>query len=207
MVITHHGGQCFKVTFGDITLAFDPIDKKSKLPEVKFGADIAFVSLHHPDFSGTAQVAYGGKEPFVVHHPGEYEVGDVTARGWGVRTTYAQDERITTIYQVQLEGMNLVFLGALSDPEIDPKILGELGDIDILFIPIGGGDVLEAPQAAKLATKLEAHVIIPMHYDKAALDAFLKDISSDNGKPVEKLTLKKKDVQLMEGEVHVLQVK
>ena len=24
MVITHHGGQCFKVTFGDLTLVFDP---------------------------------------------------------------------------------------------------------------------------------------------------------------------------------------
>ncbi len=27
MVITHHGGQCFKVTFGDLTLVFDPISK------------------------------------------------------------------------------------------------------------------------------------------------------------------------------------
>ena len=49
--------------------------------------------------------------------------------------------------------MNIVFLGALSNPEIDPKILGELGDIDILFVPIGGDEVLEVPQASKLATK------------------------------------------------------
>ena len=38
MVITHHGGQCFKVTFGDLTLVFDPIAKGATLPSVRFGA-------------------------------------------------------------------------------------------------------------------------------------------------------------------------
>ena len=101
--------------------------------------------------------------------------------------------------------MNIVFLGALSEPEIDPKILSELGTIDILFIPIGGGDVLEVPQASKLAVKLEAKLVIPMHYDAPALKAFLKEESSEDTKPVEKLTIKKKDVDTMEGEIAVLQ--
>lgn len=100
----------------------------------------------------------------------------------------------------------MVFLGALGDPEIDPKILGELGNIDILFVPIGGGDVLEVPQAVKLGVKLEAKLIIPMHYDAVALKAFLKEESSEEVKPVDKLTIKKKDVDLMEGEIVVLSV-
>jgi len=204
MVITHHGGQCFKVLFGDTTLAFDPISKKSKLSPVKFGSDVAFISMHHPDFDGAEQVAHGNKQPFVVNGPGEYEIGDVTARGYGVKTTYDGVERYTTIYQVRLEDMNIVFLGALSSPDIDPKILGELGDIDILFVPIGGGDVLEVPQASKLAVKLEAKCIIPMHYDKKALDAFNKEEGLDNGTPQDKLTLKKKDVNEMSGEIVVL---
>ncbi len=206
MVITHHGGQCFKVSFGDTTLAFDPISKKSKLSPVKFGSDVAFISMHHPDFDGAEQVAHGNKQPFVVNGPGEYEVGDVTARGFGVKTTYDKKERYNTIYQVHLEGMNLVFLGALGEPDIDPKILGELGNIDILFTPIGGGDVLEVPQASKLAVKLEAKCVIPMHYDKKALDAFLKEEGATNGagKPQDKLTIKKKDVAEMSGEVVVL---
>jgi len=140
----------------------------------------------------------------VVDGPGEYEVGDVTARGYGVQTTYDGTQRYNSIYQVLLEGMNMVFLGALNDPDIDPKILGELGSIDILFLPIGGGDVLEVPQASKLAAKLEAKCVIPMHYDKTALDAYLKEEGSQNGKPQDKLTLKKKDVNEMTGEVVVL---
>lgn len=206
MVITYHGGQCFKVSFGDTTLAFDPISKKSSLTPVKFGADVAFISMRHPDFNGREQVAHGTKQPFVVDGPGEYEIGDVTARGFGVKTTYDKTNRFNTIYQVQLEGMNLVFLGALGDPEIDPKILGELGDIDILFLPIGGGEVLEVPQASKLAVKLEAKLVIPMHYNEAALKTFLKEESVQNGKPLDKLTVRKKDVAAMEGEIVVLKI-
>jgi L-ascorbate metabolism protein UlaG (beta-lactamase superfamily) len=205
MVITHHGGQAFKVSFGNTTLAFDPVSKSSKLASTKFGSDVAFISLNHPNFNGSDQVAHSSKQPFVVAGPGEYEIGDVTARGYGVKTTYDDMERYNTIYQVKLEDMNLVFLGALGNPEIDPKILAEFGDVDVLFIPIGGGDVLEVPQAAKLALKLEARLIIPMHYDKVALGAFLKEMGADVS-PVDKLTLKKKDVNEMEGDVAVLSV-
>lgn len=204
MVITHHGGQCFKVSFGDTTLVFDPISKKSKLGGVKFGADVAFVSLWHPNFNGVEEVAYGSKEPFVVSGPGEYEVGSVTARGYGIKTVYENVERYNTIYQVTLEDMNIVFLGALGDDVIDPQILSEIDDIDILFIPIGGGDVLDVPAASKLATKLEAKCIIPMHFDENALKAFLKEEGVDNGLAQEKLTLKKKDLAEMEGEIVIL---
>ena len=204
MIITHHGGQCFKVSFGNTTLAFDPISKKSSLPAVKFGSDVAFISMQHEDFNGAAQVAHGNKEPFVVSGPGEYEIGDVTARGFGVETTYDGVKRFTTIYQVQLENMNLVFLGALGDADIDSKILGELGDIDVLFVPIGGGDVLDVPQASKLGVQLEAKLIIPMHYDAKSLKAFLKEESAEGKKPQDKLTIKKKDVSVLSGEIVVL---
>ncbi len=204
MVITHHGGQCFKVSFGDTTLAFDPIAKNSKLSGTKFGADIAFVSLNHPNFNGVDQAAHGAKEPYEVWGPGEYEFGEVTARGYGVKTTYDGEERYNTIYQVRMEDINMIFLGALSNAEIDPKILAEFGDVDILFVPVGGGDVLDVPAAAKLAVKLEAKLIIPMHYEKASLGAFLKEISAEGAEQLEKLTIKKKEVLEMEGEVKVL---
>lgn len=206
MVITYHGGQCFKVSFGDTTLAFNPISKKSKLSPVKFGSDVAFVTAWHPDFNGVDQVSLGSKQPVVVDGPGEYEIGQVVAHGFGVKTTYDKVELFNTIYQVKLEDMNMVFLGALNNPEIDPKILSELGDIDILFVPIGGGDVLEAPQASKLAVKLEARLVIPMSYDATSLKAFLKEESLEGLKPVDKLTLKRKDVHAMSGEVMVLKV-
>jgi len=205
MVITYQGGECFKVSFGDTTIAFNPPSKNSKnFNAVKFGADVAFISMNHPDFDGLEQVAHGSKEPFAVKGPGEYEIGEVTAHGFGAPTQYGNQTHYNTIYQVQLEGINMVFLGALSSPEIDPKILSELGDVDILFVPIGGDEVLEVPQASKLAVKLEARVIIPMHYDKQSLGAFLKEEGIESRKPQEKLTIKKKDILAMEGEIVIL---
>jgi len=206
MIITYHGGQCFKVSFGNTTLAFNPISKKSSLAPVKFGADVAFVSINHPNSNGIENVAHGAKQPFVVAGPGEYEIGDVTARGWGVETTYENNKHYNTIYQVRLEEMNIIFLGALATPDIDPKILSEFGDIDILFVPIGGGDVLDVPAAAKLAAKLEAKLIIPMLYDAVALKTFLKESGVEDGASQDKLTIKKRDVAVMEGEVVVLRV-
>lgn len=204
MIITHHGAEFFKVSFGDTTIAFNPISKKSKRTGAKFGADVVFVSLNHPDFNGADEMAFGSKQPFVVDGPGEYEVGDVTARGFGVETMYEGEKRFNTIYQVSLEGINMIFLGALGSEAIDPKILGEFGEIDILFVPVGGGDVLDVPAASKLATKLEARCVIPMHYDDAALKAFLKEEGVAPEKPLDKLTIKKKDLLEMEGQVVVL---
>lgn len=204
MVITYHGGECFKVSFGETTLAFNPVAKGSKLSPVKFGADVAFVSMNHPDFNGAEHMVYGEREPFVAMGPGEYEIGEVTARGFGVKTTYDGEERYNTIYQVMLEGINMVFLGALGESAIDPKILEEFGDIDILFVPIGGGDVLDVPQASALGVKLEARIIIPMHYDQKALTAFLKEESSEGLAPEEKLTIRKKDLIDKEGVIVVL---
>ena len=107
------------------------------------------------------------------------------------------------VYQVTLESINMVFLGALGSETIDPHILSELGNIDILFVPIGGGDVLDVPAASKLATKLEARCIIPMHGNENAVKAFLKEEGVEV-KPVDKLTIKKKDLLEMESEIVVL---
>lgn len=200
MIITYHGGQCLKFVQGDTTLVLNPHDKKSQFGGVRFGANVAAVSLHHPDFAATDSIT---GSPFVIDTPGEYEIGDIGVRGYGIKTTYDGEDRYNTIYQIHFEGINIVHLGALQDADIDPKILGEFGDIDILIMPIGGGDVLQVPAAAKLATKLEAHVIIPVHYDKGSLAAFLKEVDSAVA-PVEKFTTKKKDLETLTGEVVVL---
>ncbi len=205
MVITYHGGQCFKVSSGSTTLAFNPISKSSKrFAPIKFGVDTVCISLNHPDFNGVEQVTYGEKVPFVISGPGEYEVGEITVRGFGVETTYDGQMRYNTIYQVVLEGINMVFLGALSTGAIDAKILEQFSDVDILFVPIGGGEVLDISHASALGVKLEAHAIIPMHYDAPALAAFLKEEGVEKVTAEEKYTLKKKDIIEMEGAILVL---
>src|ERR1700685_4598155 len=141
MVISYLGGECIKMSQGDLTLAFNPPSKDSSLKMSKFGADIALVSLDNEDFNGTENARFGEREPFVISGPGEYEVKGVAVRGFGSESSY-DGKGINTIYSVALEGMNLCFLGALGSVTLPPAAKQELDDIGILFVPIGGDGVL-----------------------------------------------------------------
>lgn len=207
MVITHHGGQCFKVTLGDLTLAFDPISKKGTLPSVRFGADIALVSRNHPDMNGVEEVTYGDKVPFAITGPGEYELQGVTVRGFLSKSGYGvKGEAINTIFAVELEDMRLVHLGALLG-DVPPEAREIAGEADILFVPVGGEGVLAPAAAHELAVALEPKVIIPMHWsgmgEVKALETFLK-AAGTAGEKVEKLTLKKRDLAGREGSIITL---
>lgn len=211
MVITYHGGEFFRVTFGDTTIAINPISKESKLSGARFGADIAIVSLNDKDFNGVEQVTHGEKEPFVVSGPGEYEVKKVFIKGFHSVSGYGGSEKLNTVYSIMLEGINLVFLGALNSKKLNTDVKEALGGIDILFVPIGGDGVLNTTDAHALAVDLEPKIVIPMHYGEieeggsaTALAKFLKEDGSENGKPIDKLTIKRKDLEDKEGEVVVL---
>ncbi len=211
MVITHHGGQCFKVTFGDLTLVFDPIGKGGTLPAVRFGADIALVSRNHPDMNGIDEVSFGGKDAFPITGPGEYEKGGVTVQGFLTKSEYmlpkGHGSAVNTVYAVKLEGMTLVHLGALSDATLPQEAREAIDDIDVLFVPVGGDGVLDAAGAAKLSTMLEPKIIIPMHWSgmghSDALKDYLKEAGNE-GEKVDKLTIKKKDTADKEGAIIVV---
>lgn len=211
MVITHHGGQCFKVTFGDFTLVFDPISKGGTLPGVRFGADLALISRNHPDMNGSAEVAYGEKEPFVISGPGEYEHSGVTVQGFLTKSEYGltkgQESAVNTVYAVSLEGMTLVHLGALSDPVLSHEAREAIDEIDVLFVPVGGDGVLSPAEASKLAVTLEPHIIIPMHWqgmgEPKSLEAYLKE-AGGTPEMLDKLTLKKRDATDKDGAIMVI---
>ncbi len=211
MVITHHGGQCFKVTFGDLTLVFDPIAKGATLPPVRFGADIALVSRDHPDMNGIGEVTFGEKIPFPITGPGEYERQGVVAQGFLSESGYGlekgKEKALNTIYSVRLEDMTLVHLGALQNAELPREAREGIDEIDVLFIPIGGTGVLSAAAAHELAVSLEPKIIIPMHWSgigkPASLEAYLKEAGNGSEK-VEKLTLKKKDLIGRDGSILVV---
>ncbi len=128
----------------------------------------------------------------------------MSVRGFGTESTYGGEKNINTIYSILLEGTNLVFLGALSTADLPVAAKQELDDIDILFLPIGGSGVLDYATAYKLAVQLEPKAIIPMHYTPETLKSFLKE-AGETVAPLEKFTVKKKDLEGKEEEIIVLQ--
>ena len=83
-------------------------------------------------------------------------------------------------------------------------VRGQIDTPDILFVPIGNNDLLGPTEAYKLAVTLEPKIIIPMDYDEKTLKAFLKEAGQDKVVPIEKLTIKAKELIGREGEIIVL---
>jgi len=209
MVITYEGAEFFKVQYSDVTIAFNPISKSSKLKGGRFGADIVLISANHSDFNGIDAVTFGDKKPFVISGPGEYEYKGVHVRAFPASTKYGGEERINTVYLVSLEGINLCFLGALHTKELPKDTAEGIEEVDVLFVPIGGDGVLSATDAYELAVSLEPKLIIPMHFGmvgaKNVLETFMKEGGVEKGtEKLEKLTLKKKDLEGKEGDIVLL---
>lgn len=207
MIISYQGVECFKISQGDLTLAVNPVSKDSKAGEpTRFSADITLITTNLPETNGRDQTSRGDKDSFLIEGPGEYEVRDVFIKGFlseGPSTGSGQAKLINTIYLITFEGMKLCFLGALGNANLSSETLETLEDIDILFVPVGGEGVLDPAAAYKLAVSLESSVIIPMHYSKETLTQFLKE-AGQKVEPIDKLVVKKKDLEGKQAEVILL---
>ncbi len=209
MIITHHGKQFFKLQTGDRVIALNPIAKDSKFKTSGFGADVALITTGHPDYNGAETVTYGDRVPFIINGPGEYELSGVIFRGYGSKGTDGKKDLMNTIYYFEFDDIKICFLGALYEGTLSTETREVIDDVDILFVPIGGKTVINAETAAKLARTFEAKMVIPMDYgndqESDALKKFLKETSAKDAAPVEKLTLKVRDLAGKEGEVVVFE--
>lgn len=205
MIITYFGKQFFKIQQGDMVLAFNPVSKSSKTGiSAHFGADVAMVTTNHSDYNGIEQLSHGEREPFVINGPGDYEVKEIFVKGVLSDALIGTKKFINTIYLFSVDGINIAFLGALGNADLSKESREDLNSPDIVFIPIGGSGMLDAKSAAKFASSLEPRLIIPMDYDESTLKAFLKEIGEEKAEVVDKLTIKRKDLDNKEGEVVIL---
>ena len=205
MIITYFGKQFFKIGQGEMTIAFNPVGKSSKSGiSAHFGADIALSTINHSDYNGLEQLSHGERVPFAIIGPGDYEVKEIFIKGLMSETTLGGKKYINTIYSLSVDNINIAFLGALSDSELAKEVREAIDSPDILFIPIGDKDLLDAKASAKLASSLEPKMIIPMDYDDVSLKVFLKEIGEEKAEVVDKLTIRRKDLDGKEGEVVVL---
>ncbi|MFA6416292.1 MAG: MBL fold metallo-hydrolase [Candidatus Paceibacterota bacterium] len=202
MIVNFYGQAFIKAQFGDTVVAFNPIAKESEAKTTRFGADLCLVSSNVPEANGLDSVTYANKIPFVVEGPGEYEKAGIFIRGI---SSGGVDGSVNTIYTMTLDGINICHLGLLKDPNLPAEAIEDLGSIDILFVPIGGGQVLDPKEAAKVVAGLEPSVIVPVMYDNdSILKTFLKEASDGKETYVDKLTVKRKDLDGKAGEVIVL---
>lgn len=141
--------------------------------------------------------------PFVLSTPGECETK-------GVLMTAVEGAREgTMMVRVDAEGVAVGHLGLVKEP-LTPAELEALGDVDVLFLPVGGGDGYDAEAAVKAVNAIEPRIVVPMYYKSendpslAPVSQFLKEMGSSNGAEEKKLIVKKKDLPADETKVVVL---
>jgi len=206
MIITYYGKQFFKIVQGDMSIAFNPVSRDSNTGiTTRFGSDLAFVTTNHPDYNGLEQLSYGDKIPFAITGPGDYEVKEIFIKGVMSDSEIEKKKYINTVYSLTVDNINLAFLGALSSDILPKEVTEVVNEPDILFIPVDGeSGMLDMKGASKIAGVLNPKIIIPMDYDEKNLKLFLKEMGEENAQRIEKLTIKRKDLEDKEKEVVVL---
>jgi L-ascorbate metabolism protein UlaG (beta-lactamase superfamily) len=162
MRITWYGHSCFRLRGRSGTVVTDPYsgDLGYKLPRLR--ADIVTVSHDHPDHANVKAIS--GK-PKVIDGPGEYEIKGIFVIG--IPTPYGESSKQpvmrNTVYLIDLDGVTVCHLGDVRRVPTQAQI-EELGEVDVLLVPVGGGSTLGAAKASEVISLLEPRVVIPMHY-------------------------------------------
>ncbi len=176
MEITWYGLSCFRIVErGRITVVTDPFAESIGLPAPKLKGDV--VTISH-DVPGHNAVDTLKSDPRVLRGPGEYEIGGVFVTGVALHDV--ETGRQNVAYLIDFDGLTVLHLGDLAHVP-DQSAVEDLGQVNVLLIPVGGGNGLKAEQAAEVVGLIEPYFVVPMHYDQPGLrfelepvDKFLK---------------------------------
>lgn len=204
MEIKYLGHSSFLIKSKEAKLVTDPFDEKIVgLSFPKTDADIVTVSHGHADHNKVSNV---GGEPLIIDWPGQFEKKGI--RVFGFQSFHDKqkgaERGVINIYKIEVEGISIVHCGDLAVIP-DDSILDEIGDVGVLMVPVGGMHALNANEAIELIKELEPSIVIPMHYNTSKLnqenfkeligvEEFLKKISQESVQPVDKLVVKKEDI-------------
>lgn len=104
-----------------------------------------------------------------IEGPGEYEVGDFSIRGIPAQRHLDETGFGSTMYRVEVGDVRIAIIGNI-DPKLTDEQLENIGVVDIVIVPVGGGGyTLDGTSAAHLVRQIDAKVVIPVHYADSGL--------------------------------------
>ena len=171
LITAENGTKIITDPYGDYPgLSYAPIGET---------ADIMLVSHDHGDHTGgkvkgnPKQVAGGGSK----------RISNTEFKGINTYhdTSKGSQRGKNTIFCFAVDGVRICHLGDLGH-ELSKSEVAEIGQVDVLIIPVGGFYTIDAATASAVCEQIKPRVIIPMHYknDKCAfpiagVEDFLKD--------------------------------
>lgn len=209
MTISWYGHACVKIVAKaaqEVTLIIDPFEHSAVgLNAPRGKTDVVASSFYQNPAHFQENVSEGA---FLVKGPGEYETKGVFMRGilgWHD----AKKTKPVTLYRVEAEGISLAHLGSCGQTELTDEQLDALGDIDIVLVPVGGDysigkeklESLDAEGAQRIVNQIEPRIVIPtvfavpgLAFELAGVEKFLKAMGAGKPEELDKVSIKKKDL-------------
>jgi L-ascorbate metabolism protein UlaG (beta-lactamase superfamily) len=195
MQITWYGHSCFRLRSRKGSVVTDPFGKEVGYSLPRLRADIVTVSHDHPDHYNVKTVK---GNPKVISGAGEYEIKGIFILGI---PTYHDGRHgklrgRNTVYLFDFEELTICHLGDLGHVPTESQ-LEDLGDVDVLLIPVGGVTTIDPAKASEVISLVEPKIVIPMHYKTKALqdsklrpvDQFLKEMGVKKTDPQDSLNV------------------
>ncbi len=197
MIVSWYGQSCFRIQAGGASLLLDPYGKDTALPPPRGKFDVIIGSSSFIDASKT-------REAFVITHPGEYEILNIVIRGIALSSDTPEKkkkETEQTIWRITLEDITIAHFDTLKREDVTPELIDALGLIDILLLPVGGGDAFTPEDAVTIMNRIEPRIVIPMRYkikhassQLLPVQNFLKEAGEANPTHETKLVMKRKNL-------------
>lgn len=161
--IRWHGHACFEIT-NDVTLVTDPHDGKSiGIPTPSVFADIILVSHDHYDHNSVKSVEKENSK--VITDTKKHVISDIEIKGFESFHDECEGKKRgkNIIYKFTIDDVTFCHAGDLGH-QLDEETIQQIGDVDILFIPVGGTYTVDAKQAWNVAKNINPKIVVPMHY-------------------------------------------
>jgi L-ascorbate metabolism protein UlaG (beta-lactamase superfamily) len=179
--VTWLGHGCFRLRGRSAAVVTDPYPPAIGLKLQRLDADLVTVSHGHENHSYTQVM----RDSYEIRGPGEYEVAGVSVIGvpsFHDAEKGARQGR-NTIYLIEIDDVRVCHLGDLGH-SLDDTEAEAIASPDVLLVPVGGRNAINAAQAAELVRQLEPRFVVPMHYaipglkvELDSLDRFLKEMA------------------------------
>jgi L-ascorbate metabolism protein UlaG (beta-lactamase superfamily) len=194
MKIRWYGQSTFLLT-GAERVAIDPFGEMGErlsarglvfdyTPIEELEAGLLLVTHEHGDHNAVEVV--GGSPVVLRSTPGRFDspVGEVVAVASEHDAAAGTERGANTIFRFTLDGLRICHLGDFGQPALRPAQREAIGEVDVLFVPAGGGPTIGGAEAAAVVRALRARLVVPMHYRTRAVnfldppDAFLEALGA-----------------------------
>jgi L-ascorbate metabolism protein UlaG (beta-lactamase superfamily) len=174
MQVEWYGQSAFRLSAGDTTVFIDPFGDMSPLagrgiqfdyPAIEdVEAHVLLVTHEHLDHNAVEAISGG---PTVLRSTAgrlESPIGEVVAVASEHDDVAGIERGPNTIFVFELDGIRVAHFGDFGQAALRDSQAAAIGQVDLVFVPVGGGPTADAQQAAEIVGRLAPRWAVPMHY-------------------------------------------